>query len=932
VTDQVADVAGSERSTAETVTFVVTDIEGSTRIAAALQERYAALLADHNRLVRGAFGEHGGREIDAAGDGLFYVFPGARTALLGAVAAQRALVAHPWPAEVAVRVRMGLHTGEAVRQEQGFVGFEVNRAARISSAGHGGQVLMSQTTADLLASDLPAGLRLEDRGEHRLKDLARTERLYQAVASDLPSQFPPLRSLDTMPNNLPRQVTSFVGRGPEIERVTRALVGASLVTLTGPGGVGKTRLAVHVAADVLDQFAGGVWLVELARLTDESLVPAAVAATLGVPEQPGRDPMATLTEHVGLRRVLLVLDDCEHVIDATARLADALIRSCQELRILATSREALGIGGEQLLPVPSLSLPDAGLTPSIEALATNDSVRLFLDRATAVSPSFRLDGRTAPAVAQICRRLDGIPLAIELAAARARSMPVDQIASHLDDRFRLLSGGSRTALPRHQTLRAAIAWSHEMLSEAERAVFRRLSVFAGSFGLEAAESVASGGDIDRLDVLDVVSRLVDRSLVAVDDGSTSGYRLLETIREYAREQLVASGEAVETARRHRDWYLELVELARPEFFRGPAPAEWLERLEAEHENLRAALRWSVDEGSAGEGSGGEAALRLASGLWRFWEIRGHLAEGRTWLETAIAMTDGDTSETRARALTGAGIIASAQGDLRAAAAFHEEGLRVTSAGGDEHATSYARNNLANALLQLGDLERSRALYEEVLTVNMASGNWRGEAITRTNLADVADRAGDYARAAELCNEAASLHRSHGDDWGTAFALGQLAQIAHGNGDEAAATEAGAAALTLYRGVGDERGVARSLTFLGGVARSGGDQERALALHVESLAIRRRLGDKAGIATALEHLAAVAGDTDPERAARLQGAADGLREAIGANRSFQAGAERDQRLADLEARLGADGLASGLAAGRSMGLEKAIEEASAVEVA
>jgi predicted ATPase/class 3 adenylate cyclase len=923
VTDQAERLTGSERSTAETVTFVVTDIEGSTRIAATLQERFATLLADHHRLIRTAFSEHGGREIDAAGDGLFYVFPGARTALLGAVAAQRALMSHAWPADVTVRVRMGLHTGEAIRQEQGYVGFEVNRAARISNAGHGGQVLMSQTTADLLAGDLPVGLRLEDRGEHRLKDLARTEHLYQAVASDLPSQFPPLRSLDTMPNNLPREVTSFVGRGPELERVTRALVGASLVTLTGPGGVGKTRLAVHVAADVLDQFAGGVWLVELARLTDESLVPATVAAALGVPEQSGRDPMATLTEHVGLRRVLLVLDDCEHVIDSTARLADALIRSCRELRILATSREALGIAGEQLLPVPSLSLPDSEHAPSLEALAANDSVRLFLDRARAMSPSFRLDARTAPAVAQICRRLDGIPLALELAAARVRAMPVDEIASHLDDRFRLLSGGSRTALPRHQTLRAAMAWSHEMLSEAERAVFRRLSVFAGTFSLDAAESVASGGDVERLDVLDVVSRLVDRSHVAVDDTSTSGYRLLETIREYAREQLVASGATAEVARRHRDWYLELVELARPEFFRGPAPAEWLERLEREHDNLRAALRWSVDEGS------GQAALRIASGLWRFWEIRGHLAEGRSWLETAIAMTDGDTSETRARALTGAGIIASAQGDLRAAAAFHEEGLRVTSAGGDEHAISYARGNLANALLQLGELDRAGTLYEEVLASNVASGNWRSEAITRTNLADVADRAGDYARAAELCNEAASLHRSHGDDWGTAFALGQLGRIAHGNGDDEAAREAGEAATSLYRGVGDGRGVARSLTFLGDVARSAGDKARAIVLHQESLGIRSRLGDKAGIATALEHLAAVAGDIDPERAARLQGAADALRESIGASRSFQAGAERDQRLADLEDRLGADGLAAGLAAGRSMGLERAIEEASAV---
>jgi predicted ATPase/class 3 adenylate cyclase len=911
-----------------TVTFLFSDIEGSTRLADRLRSAYAALLADHHRLVRAAFRESGGREVDAAGDGLFYAFPSARSAVHAAIQAQRSLGGHDWPPDSEPRVRMGLHTGEAVSQAQSYVGLEVHRAARIASAGHGGQVLLSRTTAELVGSDLPADVRLVDRGEHRLKDLAHPERLFQALATDLQADFPPLRSLDTMPNNLPRQLTSFVGRERVLEALTAALGAASLVTLTGPGGVGKTRLAIHAAAEVLDKFEGGVWLAELGTITDETLVLPTIATALAVPERPGAPLLDTVSDHVRARTVLLVLDDCEHVVDATARIADSLLRVCAEMRILATSREPLGIGGEQLFPVPSLSLPDAAGRPSPQAVAETEAGRLFEVRARAVAPDFRIDDRTATGVLQICRRLDGIPLAIELAAARVRSMPVEQIATRLDDRFRLLSGGSRTALPRHQTLRAAIDWSHELLPDPERAVLRRLSVFAGGFSVEAAEAVATGAEVESYDVLDLLTRLVDKSLVLVDDSAAEGgYRLLETIREFARERLVASGEAAIASRRHRDWYLRLVEQAMPEFFRGGEPAAWLERFDREHDNLRAALRWSVDEPG-----GGQTALRLAAGLWRFWEIRGHLGEGRAWLSQALAMNDGGASETMANALTGISILASMQGDVPAAVGYLEEGLTVARRLGDQNAIAYALSNLANTTIQVGAFDRARELYEETLEINRRNDDWRGEAITTVHLADVVDRLGDYPGARSLYETAAGMFRARGDDWGTAFALGQFAQTAVANADRPAAKEAADTAVALYRNVGDGRGVARTLTFMADLAAGDGDLARAVDLHRESLRLREGLGDRPGIATGLERLAATTSGLDPQRAARLLGAADALRDEIGSTRSLPARAEHDQRLADLQDRLGQDDLLAQMAVGRTLSVQAAIAEAAAIQAA
>src|SRR3954452_804570 len=509
-----APAAPDASSTPTTVTFVFTDLEGSTRLLSTLGDAYGPLLEAYHDLIATTFGEHGGAQLDQAGDGLFYSFPSARRAVAAVAQAQLAMAQREWPSGAIVRARMGIHTGEATSRRTGYVGMDVHRAARIASAGHGAQTLLSGVTRDLVAADLPKGCVLTDLGEHWLKDLAQAEHLYQLNVDGLPHAFPPLKSLVTLPNNLPRHLNTFVGRREDVAEVRQLTTESPLVTLTGPGGVGKTRLCLQVAAEVLDNFSDGAWLVELESLRDASLVPQQNAVALGIAEVADGDFTASVLGHLRSREALLILDNCEHVIDSCAQLANTLLRACPGLRILATSREPLGVPGERLYPVRSLSVPQGTRRPSVAALADSEAVNLFVERAQAADPQFALDDANAGAVAEICRRLDGIPLAIELAAARVRALSPQQIAERLDDRFRLLTGGSRTVMPRHQTLRAAIEWSFDLLPDAERSVLWRLSVFAGPFTLEAAEKVCVGPGVEDWEVVDHVTTLVEKSLVA----------------------------------------------------------------------------------------------------------------------------------------------------------------------------------------------------------------------------------------------------------------------------------------------------------------------------------------------------------------------------------------------------------------------------------
>jgi predicted ATPase/class 3 adenylate cyclase len=904
---------------ASTTSLLFTDIEGSTRLLEQLGDRYAGALADHHRLLREAFGRHGGSELDTAGDGLYYRFPSARSAVAAAVDGQRALLAHAWPGGAQLRVRMGLHTGEPLSADVGLVGLDVHRAARICAAGHGGQVLVSRTVHDLAGRELPPGVALRDLGDHRLKDFAEPQQLYQVIADGLPAQFPPLRTLDDRPSNLPRRLSSFVGREREIEEGRALLANSPLVSLTGPGGVGKTSLALQIAAGMLDELPDGVWLVDLGNVTDEDLVLHALAVAMRIAEEPGRDLAATIVDALRGKRLCIVLDNCEHLLNASAALVSDLIGGT-DVRVLATSREPLAIAGERVLAVPTLELPDPRQVRTPAQAAQFTAVRLFVERATAAQPGFRLSDENVGAVVKICRRLDGMPLALELAAARVRALPVEEVAARLDDRFRLLTGGSRSAVPRHQALRATIDWSHDLLVPEERAVFRRLAAFAGGWSLAAAEAVVSDNLVADADVLDLMTRLVDKSLIVADPTSSEArFAMLETIRQYARDYLVEAGEAEEIFRRHRDWYLALVERAKPDFFRGPPPMDWLAVFDREHDNLRLALEWS-----AAEADGAAAGLRLAAGLWRYWEIRGYLIEGRAWLERTLAATDGEVSILRANAQTGAGVLAHTQGDHAAAIRYHEESLAQQRQVGSRPSVAYALSNLANLIAESGDFARAGELYGEASGMLQAIGDERGAAMALVMLADVMSHEGNYSAAVPIFAEAGEVFERFGDQFGRAFAFDSQALAVARTGQLEAARELHEQSLAISRQLGDERGVARSLMHLADVAARNGDRTRAKALNRECLRIRQTLHDMPGVATAMERLAWMSVPDAAEDAARLLGAAQSLREAINTPLPAAARQDYDTRVRQLQSQLGASEFEAARQAGRMLGAEAAVE--------
>jgi predicted ATPase/class 3 adenylate cyclase len=639
-----------------TVTFLFTDIEGSTRLWRKHPEAMKRSHARHNEIVRACIESHSGYVFQEIGDAFCAAFHKAGDAVKAALQAQTELTSEAW-GEAVIKVRMGIHTGEAELKEDGqYNGYmTLSRTQRLMSAGHGGQVLISLASEELIRDDPLPNIELRDLGERRLKDLIRPKRIFQLVAPNLRSEFPPLKTLDAFPNNLPLQLTSFIGREKEIAELKETLTpnpspnrrGESrLVTLTGSGGTGKTRLSLQVAADLLDSFPNGVWFVELAPLSDPDLIPQTVLSTLGISEQKDKSALAVLQDYLQSKKLLLVLDNCEHLITHAAEVANAILSSAPGVKILASSREALGVRGELSWHVPSLSLPDPKKLPEPEALTQYEAVRLFIDRAMLVHPAFTVTKDNAPAIAQICFRLDGIPLALELAAARIRMLSVEQISARLDDRFRLLTGGARTALPRQQTLRAAIDWSYDLLSENERLLLRRLAVFAGGWTLELAEQTCSDEVIDPYEVMDMLGKLVDKSLVAVYESVTgTRYRILETVRQYAREKLFESGEGERMRDQHLKVFVELAEQAEPEV-RSHNQLFWLNRLDEELENLRAALEWA-------EGRDNESLLKLSSALWRFNFIRDHF-EDIEWLVTGLTLTEGMKTTTRAYALARAG--------------------------------------------------------------------------------------------------------------------------------------------------------------------------------------------------------------------------------------------------------------------------------------
>jgi predicted ATPase/class 3 adenylate cyclase len=873
-----------------TVTFLFTDLEGSTRLWEEHAEAMRAAVARHDELVRNAFERHHGHVFKTGGDAFCVAFQSAPDALAAALAAQLALAGESWGETGPLRVRMALHSGSADERGGDYYGQAPNRVARLLAVGHGGQTLLSQAAAGLVRDALPRDVALSDLGAHRLKDLQQPEPVFQLVHPGLPDGFPPLRSLESVPHNLPLQLTSFVGRERELKELAQLLETTRLLTLTGAGGSGKTRLALQLGAERLEDYPEGIWFIDLAALTDAALVTQTVAAALGVREQPGRALVEVLAEALRQRALLLVLDNCEHLIEACAGLAERLLRACPGVRVLATSREALNVAGEMAWPVPALSSPDPRDLPRREivpSLAQYEAVRLFIDRASMVKPHFVLTDQNAPAVAQICHQLDGIPLAIELAASRVKVMAVDHIASRLDDRFRLLTGGSRTALPRHQTLRAAIDWSYGLLSEPERRLLRRLSVFAGGWSLEAVEAVCAGEGLEAWEVLDLQALLIEKSLVLLEKagGGEERYRLLGTIRHYAADRLVEAGEAGPTRGRHLDWFLALAERASPEL-RSDKQAEWLECLEQEHENLRAALEWSM--AAAGDG---EPAVRLAGALWRFWYVRGYLAEGSRWLEAALAKGDGAAAAPRARALRGAGNLLDEMGDAKRARAPLEQALALYRELGDKY-------GLARTLLVLGSMDNRESLHD---------------------------------RARARYEEALEAAREIGDAGIVGGVLNSLGELARLRGDHAAARTFYLESLEAH-GESETQGRAVPLFNLGQLELAADNSRAARGLYQASLRTAVKLGARSHIAYALEGLAGAAMlKGQPERAGRLLGAAEALRKVINAHMDATDLPLYERTVAAARAALGEEAWAAARAAGAALPLEQAVrlglEEAS-----
>ena len=901
----------------ETLAFLFTDIEGSTALLGRLgDDDYAQVLAGHHALIRSALAAHDGREMDTQGDAFFAVFSSPRACVAAVLQMQQAIQAHAWPGGERVRVRMGIHCGEAARTATGLVGLEVHRAARMAAVAYGGQVLVSEAAAALVRDWLPPGAALADLGGHRLKDLGRPERIFQLRGPGLPAGFPPLRSLGNpaLPNNLPAELSAFVGREREVAEVRALVESARLVTLTGAGGCGKTRLGLQVAAELLDGSGDGVWLVELAAVTDQDAVPAAISRALRLAAGPGL-ALEALLDALEPQDVLIVVDNCEHLVGGCAKTAEAIARRCPRVHLLATSREPLGIGGETIYRVPSLSLPgseDSGPP----APGSSDAVALFVERARTSGVALAVDEQAGPVVVSVCRRLDGMPLAIELAAARLRSMSLAELHDRLDQRFRLLTGGSRTALERQQTLRATVGWSYSLLTGAERVLFGRLSVFAGGFGLAAAEAVCGSGDLDVLDVAGLLGSLVDKSLVVAEPaGEGLRYRLLETIRLFAAERLVEAGEdeAAAVAAAHCAHFLSVAETAAA-YLTGPEQGSWLDRLDADQANLRRAAGYA-----AGRPDGTAVVLRLGVALWRYWIARSRGQEAFGLLVPVLRRSDaGADPALFAAALVTATVVADFI-DVATARQLAEQAVQVARRLGDERLLCRALGSLCATLFFAGEPEAGRPFGQESVERARRLGD---DVLLAQSLLEYL-LAIDPARSGSLYAEAIACTARSGDHLYNSILHNNVGFAALDAGDILAARAHLDAAAQAAQQIGWEH--ANVPELLGLVLRAEGDLDGARSAFEAALRIGRRNGDTWFVASAILDLARLAGDLgDWDRAAALHGVAQAFQDRTG--NPWQKPVARDRRdsLDQARAHLGDEQLERAYAQGMALSPEKALD--------
>jgi predicted ATPase/class 3 adenylate cyclase len=913
------------------VTFLFTDIEGSTRLWERDASTMWSALERHNAILDEAIRAHVGYHFKTIGDAFQAAFADPAAAVAACVDAQRALDAEPWPETGPVRVRMALHRGAAEPSPTGdYLAPSLNRLARILSAGYGGQVLLSVAALEAIGDRLPDGVTVISLGKHRLRDLLEAEEIWQLVIPGLPEKFPPLKSLEGHPTNLPQQPTALIGRDEEIARLREKLAEEStrLVTLTGPGGVGKTRLALAAAADSLETFPDGVFLVTLAGVETATLLLPEIAAVLGVREGGGLSLEESVVAYLAGKRLLLVLDNLEQLkpFETAASTIARLLDAAPAVRMLATSRAPLRLRAEQEWPVPPLPTPEPGVEVNGEAeltaLAATPAVALFVERARAARPAWQLTPANAADVAEIARRLDGLPLAIELAAVRVRVLTPAEILRRLGGALDLLEARSGDRPDRQQTLRAAIAWSYELLRFEDQVAFRRLGVFSGGFTLEAAEQVLAQTPDPWIDPLDAVSVLVEQSLIRTEEDSLgeTRYRMLETIRAFALEELARSGEAGAVQAAHARW-VDAFSREADQHVLGPESGEWLSRYEREHDNFRAAVAWAIDHDPA------DLGLKVPESLWRFWEIRGHYTEARGWLERALISSAGAPPKLRALVLDGLGNIAWRQGDLVAAARALEESLEIWRATGERRSIGGTVSNLGTVMELRGDLDRARALQEEALAIARDTGEPLRIATSLNNLALVIWNQGDTTRATALLEESAAIKRKEGNWVGLAITLNNLGMLAAQAADMDGAIAYLEETLAIDRKLGNPDGIAHSLGNLAGVIAPTGDVSRAAALDAEALEIRRDLGDRLSIAHSLDSIAATASRAGfPEIGARLFGASERLREELGAPLPPSERAHYEEGLDMTRSALGDEAYERAWAAGRALSLDDAVTEA------
>src|SRR5579871_3755921 len=914
-----------------TLTFLFTDIEGSTQRWGQDRDAMAAALNRHDALMRQAIAAHGGEIFKTVGDAFCAVFATAPAAVAAAVDAQHALAAQDFSAIGGAFVRMALHTGTPLEREGDYFGPTVNRVARLLAIGHGEQVLVSGATAELLHGEMPPQSGLRDLGAHRLKDLSRAEHVYQLVAPGLRESFPPLRSADALPNNLPLQVTSFVGRDADVREIKSLLRNGRLVTLVGAGGAGKTRCAIQAGAELLDTFADGVWLVELAGISDPSLLASEIAQTLSVRASPSRPVLDTLLAHLKQRRLLLILDNCEHVIDGVRDVVGAILRACPDVAMLATSRESLNVAGEHVFRLPSLTVPPAGGAITAEAARPYGAVALFADRAAASDSRFELTDANTPLVAEISRRLDGIPLAIELAAARVKVLSPQQLLQKLDERFRVLTGGDRSALPRHQTMRALIDWSYDLLSEPERALFRKLAIFAGGFTLETAAAVCGDETLDEIAVLELLTSLVDKSLVQTEpSGSVTRYRLLESTRQYAREKLVEHGEDAAVARAHATAFLDLADRLEKAYDTTP-DRQWFVQVEPEVENWRAALEWTLtarhDE---------LLGQRLAGALARGWAFL-RASEGRRWIAAARERIDETTPPDVIAQLE----LCEAQLDgmlglHKASYTVAQRALERYRALDDRRGIARAQRHVGRGLVFAGRIEEGETLLREALAVFRAEGSDALTGASLENLAIARNWVGDVAGARAYYGEALALFRAIGAERLATSVATNLAEAEFSGGNAEAALQLANEALDGVARAGYTDYVAFLMCNIAAYLIALGRYEEAWIRAREALKLARDVRYDVAVAWALQRLAAIAalrpGDRaeespeDRRRAARLLGYIDRRLEQLDAVREHTEQQEYEKMIAALKAVLSEHELAALREEGRALGEERAVTEA------